>query len=238
MTSKKYQAIKNFLIDQIDRGDLAPGAKVASENQLAAQFSVSRMTARKALEGLAETGLLYRTQGLGTFVSDSRPMSSMLTIRNIAEEITERGHQFRTEIVALNCVVANQEQANLLGLKPSTHVFHSILVFFENDLAIQLEERYVNPNLAPDYLTQNYLATTPYEYLTRAAPLTQADHVVEAITARSESALGVAKRLHVSVNEPCLKVSRRTYSKHGVVSFAKLIYPGSRYRLGGHIQVN
>lgn len=238
MTSKKYQAIKNYLVEKIDSGELPPGAKVTSENKLAAQFSVSRMTARKALEDLSESGLLYRTQGLGTFVSDSRPMSSMLSIRNIAEEISERGHNCTTQVIKLEQVVANEEQANLLGLKPKSKVFHSVLVFFENELAIQLEERFVNPVLAPDYLKQNFAVTTPYEHLTQVAPLTEADHIVEAIVARSENELGLAKRLTVSVNEPCLKVSRRTYSKQGVVSYAKLIYPGSRYRLGGHIQVN
>jgi len=237
-TGKKYQAIKNHLVEQIDQGVLKPGAKVASENQLARRFSVSRMTARKALQDLADTGLLYRTQGLGTFVSDKRPMSSMLTIRNIAEEIAERGHKCTCQIVALKQVLANQEQANVLGLQAGAGVFYSVLVFFENEVAIQLEERFVNTSLAPDYLEQDYCHSTPYEYLSRAAPLTEADHIVEAVIARSESELNVAKYLNISVSEPCLKVSRRTYSKQGVVSFATLIYPGSRYRLGGHIQVN
>ncbi len=93
MAQPRYAQIKSHLLQQIEQGELPPGTKVASENRLSEQFGVSRMTAKRALDDLADAGFLIRSQGLGTFVADSRPMSSMLQIRNIADEIRERGHQ-------------------------------------------------------------------------------------------------------------------------------------------------
>ena len=41
--------------------------------------------------------------------------------------------------------------------------------------------------------------------------------------------------LNLSSQEPCLQLIRRTWSSNGIVSYARLISPGSKYRLGGHL---
>jgi len=237
MTQPRYMEIKNYLLEQIEHGLLVAGSKVASENKLSAQFSVSRMTARRALDELADAGVLSRSQGLGTFVADPRPMSSMLEIRNIADEIQSRGHTCIVEVVMLEELAATEEQAAWLNLTFPQTVFHSVLVYFENQQAIQFEDRYVNPLLVPDYLKQDFTAITPNEYLSKVAPLTEADHIVEAVLANSAAALKVAQHMDIAGDAACLKVTRRTFSKHGVVSMASLIHPGDRYRLGSHIQI-
>ena len=234
MAQPRYAQIKSHLLQQIEHGELQPGCKVASENQLAEQFGVSRMTARRALDELSEAGFLLRSQGLGTFVADSRPMSSMLQIRNIADEIRERGHQCQIEVVTLEQVEANEQQAYWLGLQHPARVFHSVLVFFENGRAIQYEDRYVNPQLVPEYVQQDFSCITPNEYLSQVAPLTEADHIVEALLPTPD----IAQQLAIAESQPCLNITRRTFSKAGIVSFASLIHPGDRYRLGGHIHVS
>ena len=238
MTQPRYEIIKNHLLNQIEAGELQPGTRVASENQLSEQFSVSRMTARRALDELSDEGFLFRSQGLGTFVADSRPMSSMLEIRNIADEIRQRGHECTIKVLAVAEVEASEQQASWLGLASPAKVFNSVLVFYENGQAIQFEDRLVNPLLVPDYLRQDFQTTTPNEYLSSVAPLTEADHIVEAVLPNDVSEHAVAEYLNITPTTPCLKVMRRTYSNQGVVSVASLIHPGNRYRLGGHIHFN
>ncbi|MEM7359638.1 MAG: histidine utilization repressor [Pseudomonadota bacterium] len=238
MSQPRYETIKNHLLTKIERGELLPGTKVASENQLSQQFSVSRMTARRALDELSDAGILFRSQGLGTFVSDSRPMSSMLEIRNIADEIRERGHKCTVEVLQLESVAADVQQAGWFGLEPGAAISRSVLVYFENGQAIQFEDRFVNSALVPDYLEQDFTATTPNVYLSKIAPLTEADHIVEAILPGDESEHLIAQHMNISSNAPCLKISRRTWSQQGMVSVATLIHPGDRYRLGGHIHIN
>ena len=233
MAKPRYEYIKSELLNAIEQGALLPGAQVPSENQLAEQYSVSRMTARRALEELSDAGFLMRSQGLGTFVADARPMSSMLEIRNIADDIRDRGHECDVKVLTLAAVTASEKHAQWLGLKQPTDVFHSVIVYFENGLAVQYEDRYINPELVPDYLQQNFQLTTPNEYLSQVAPLTEADHIVEAVIANDT----IASELNISATQPCLKVTRRTFSGAGIVSVAELFHPGDRYRLGGHIQV-
>lgn len=65
----KYHQLKEYLCDQMRRGELAPGDQVPSEYTLAKQFKLSRHTVRKALGDLENEGLVYREQGRGTFCS-------------------------------------------------------------------------------------------------------------------------------------------------------------------------
>lgn len=233
MNQPLYLTIKKELLRRIEAGELAAGHRVASENALAAEFSVSRMTARKALDELADEGWLYRSQGLGSFVADERPSSNLVEIRNIADEIQARGHVWRCQVLNLEALSASKPQALRLGLEQSSSLFYSRLLHLENDLPVQIEIRWVNPALAPDYLQQQFGADnlTPSSYLNRVAPLTEADHLIEAVAATPEQ----VKLLQLARGEPCLKISRRTFGAAGVVSYAQLFHPGSRFRIGGHV---
>ena len=68
----KYVLLKDFIKNSIESGELAPGKKIFSENELAARFSISRHTVRQAVGEMVNEGLLYRTQGSGTFVSSGK----------------------------------------------------------------------------------------------------------------------------------------------------------------------
>lgn len=223
--------IKDQIIAQIEQGELTPGDKVGSENQLAERFSVSRMTARRALTELVEEGILLRAQGVGTFVSDHRPMSSILHIRSIKEEIQQRGHEYSNQVLGVNSIQANEQSASWLGVTVGSDIFHSQVVHLESGTPIQFEDRLVNPRWAPDYLQQDFSTLTANEYLGKVAPLTEADHIVEAIIA----AQSVTKILAIDSHQPCLKVTRRSHSRQGIVSYAVLYHPGNKYRLGGHL---
>ncbi len=64
-----YQEIADALLEQIRDGSLQPGARVPSQNELAAMFSVNAITSRRALQELEEQGVVRRIRGKGTFVT-------------------------------------------------------------------------------------------------------------------------------------------------------------------------
>ena len=227
----RYKVIKQYIRDKIEEGTWPVSSKVPSENQLCEQFSVSRMTARKAVDELTQEGILVRSQGLGTFVAELQPQSSLLEVRNIADEIHERGHSHSSELLTLKTIQASETVAISLELPETSPVFHSIIIHYDNGHPIQREERYVNPRFAPDYLKQDFKAETPNAYLSRIATLTAATHVVEAVLPTQH----IADSLVMESHTPCLRISRRSWCIMGVVSLAKLIHPGDRYRLGGHL---
>ena len=231
MSAPKFSVIKQFICKNIETGKWPQDSKVPSENELAEQFSVSRMTARRALQELTEQGVLVRSQGAGTFVATFKSQSSLLEIKNIADEIQARGHQHRAQQLHLQLEPTTEQLAILLGLKSNDVVYYSEVLHFEDDEPIQLEQRYVNAKLVPNYLDQNFNHITPHEFLSSEAPLTEATHEIEAILAEPST----CQLLNIERSLPCLQVKRRTWSTQGVVSAAILTSPGNKYRLGSHL---
>lgn len=224
-----YTRVKSLILGRISSGEWPEGARVPSENELVRDLGVSRMTVNRALRELQSEGILRREQGIGSFVAEQKPQSNLLEIRNIRAEIEERGHRHACEVVVLEEVEADSGIAAALEIDRGTTVFHSILLHRENGKPVQVEERHVNAAFAPDYLAQDFAATTPYEYLTALGPMEAAEHVIEAILPPAR----LCSLLEVSEDEPCLLLTRRTWSDSRVVSRARLTHPGSRYKLAG-----
>lgn len=225
-----YARVKAMVTDRIRSGEWQPNDRVPSEAELVQLLGFSRMTINRALRELTAEGLLVRLQGVGTFVAEPKRQSALFEIQNIADEVQARNHQHRSKVMLLQAESATREQAEALNILPGSEIFHSAIIHYENDIPIQIEDRFVNPEVAPEYLQQDFTLITSNIYLNRLAPLTEGEHIVEAVSA---SALQ-SKWLQLAPHEPCLLICRRTWSKQVNVSYARLLYPGSRHRLKGH----
>ena len=111
-------------------------------------------------------------------------------------------------------------------------MFHTLIVHFENKQALQCEDRYVNPACAPDYLKTDFTQITPTHYLLQVAPLWEAQYSIEAGAATAKE----AKLLGIPVQEPCLIIVRRTVNRDVPITLARLVHPGSRYRVEGQFK--
>ena len=222
-----YLRIKENILELIADGTFKPGDRVYSESELVSSFGVSRMTANRALRELMFEGVLTRSAGIGTFVSSQRQDVDLLQIRNIADEISGRGGKHRAKVIIADRMPADPVVAQSLEIASGIEVMHTLIVHFEDDQPIQIEERYVNPVVAPKYLDNDFTRVTPNEYLTRIAPITEFEHLVEAI--RPDGT--VRRLLGIKADQPCLRLFRRTWSGDAVVTCALLFYPGDKYRL-------
>ncbi len=226
----RYQQLKDLIIQRISTGDLRPNDRVPSENELVEAQSVSRMTANRALRELNAEGYVKRIAGRGTFVSDFRSQSHVLEVQNIADEIAARGHTHSCQVLRQSRQRARGEIAKALHVDQGVSVFHLLLVHFENETPIQIEDRHVLADFAPACLEQDFQRVTPSAYLTSVSPLQEAEQVVRAQAPNT----AVRKRLQMDDDEPSLVVIRRTWSNGRPVTFARLHHPGSRYELAGH----
>ena len=229
-----YVQLQQHVLQNIRSGEWRAGARVPSEHDLVCQFNVSRMTANRALRELMRSGVLERIAGVGTFVGDLKAAAHPLQIRNIAQEIRDRGHRHRALPVRLERIVPTDIVRTRLGIKArALQVFHSLIVHFEDDVALQVEDRYVNPLAAPDYLSTDFTVVTPYEYLMEVAPLQRVEHVVRAV----QAAPRIRALLKLQPLEPALLIERLTWSRGAPASFALLYHPGGRFELSGSFEV-
>ena len=225
-----YEKVKSHVVGRIRSGEWGPGARVLSEHELVRELKVSRMTANRAIRELVQAGVLLRVAGRGTFVVDLRAAGHPLQIRNIATDIRARGHEHRAEVIAVGRVELPAEVRARFGLKGrGRNVFRSVIVHHEDGLPLQVEDRYVNPAVAPDYLMIDFQRTTAHEYLMQVAPLERVQHLVRAVPPERE----VRRLLRLAADEPVLLIERTTWSRAQPASFAYLHHAGSRFELRG-----
>ncbi|WP_413733737.1 histidine utilization repressor [Sodalis sp. RH21] len=224
-----YQRVKQAIISQIANGAWKPNQRIPSENQLVDELGVSRMTINRALRELASEGYLLRMQGVGTYVAELKVHTTIMEVHNISDEIAGRGHAHTSKVVTLSAAPADDALAETFAITPGNPLFHSLIVHYENAIPVQLEERWVNPAMAPDYLLQDYVRQTPYIYLNQAAPLTSGEHIIEAVAPTAAQ----CKLLAIKKSDPCLLISRHTRHQNTLVTYTKLLYPGARHQLHG-----
>ncbi len=119
-----YLQIQTVLEQKILSGEWKSGEKVMSENEIAARYKVSRVTARQAIEQLVAKNILYRSPGKGTFVSDHDLPYGFSTMMSFSRSLQAKGFSIETKIIAQGVVPASKEVAEKLGLEPDSDVVH------------------------------------------------------------------------------------------------------------------
>ena len=155
-----YQQVKDYVRGAILTGAWPVDHRVPSESELVRLSGASRMTVHRALRELKDDGWLRRVQGQGTFVADRRARLDLLEIRNIADVIRSRG-TYGCDVVLHERSQPPIDIAEELETEPGADLFHSRLVHLLDGVPFQLEDRWVNPAAAPDYLGIDLTRQTP-----------------------------------------------------------------------------
>lgn len=111
-----YQQIVDGLKKEVSEGRLAPGTPLPSFRGLAEELLVSVITVKRAYEELERDGIIYRRQGLGTFVSDAahdrsrevKKQRAVALLRDGAREATEAGLSARDIARLLNSILEDE----------------------------------------------------------------------------------------------------------------------------------
>ncbi len=222
-----FEEIKDFIKKQIEDGIYKTGDKIPTEMELAKTFSTSRQTINKALRDLVLDDIIERFPRSGSFVKEKVAQSSILELKNIADEIKERGNIYSSKLVCLNIIKANERVSKILCVVKDQEIYISQMIHYANDVPVRFDTRYVKPSCSPDYIKQDFKNTTPAKFLKQNCPIEKVANTIEAMLVNVE----IAEYLNISKNEPCLKISRIVTSKGKIATFSELYYPSSRYKL-------
>src|SRR4051812_39614147 len=117
-----YRQLQRSLREAIRTQVLGPEDALPAERDLAEDLGVSRITVRKALDGLVSEGLLTRRQGAGTFVA-ARVEKSFSKLSSFTEDMISRGRTPRSEWISKAEGSVTPEESLTLGLSPGTPVY-------------------------------------------------------------------------------------------------------------------
>jgi len=133
-----YQQLQRALRQAIETRVLGPDDALPPERDLATEFKVSRITVRKAIDGLVSEGLLVRRQGSGTFVS-ARVEKNFSKLTSFSEDMRARGRTPRSTWLKRSIGSVTPEEALALRSSPGTPVyrFHRIRFADESPMCVE-----------------------------------------------------------------------------------------------------
>lgn len=201
----KYRQLLQLLRKQILSGELTPGARMPTEEDLVQTYGLSRGTVRKAIEQLVAEGLVRTEQGSGTYVSAAHPNAVPF---RFAEDRSEASVSYR--IVIQETVPASMEIAERLSLPFGEPVIHLLRQRSEKGRIAAFSERFLPRSLCPDLLAQDLTQGSIHDILVNRSelPLLRAVVEIEAQMLGPED----AALLGVSPGTPAIVISRTTYT--------------------------
>lgn len=159
-----HEQIRRELEDQIHSGALPPGARLPTEMELRDRYGVSRATAQRVLNDLADAGLALRQRRRGTFVADVRQQINLLNYA--APTSLEKGVPGRHEVISSRIVRAADAVLPLPGAGADTAVVELVRRKLDlHDNPRTIERHVVLFSAAPELLNENLAELVSLRYL-------------------------------------------------------------------------
>lgn len=118
----RHEQISRWLRDRIEEGAYATNEQLPSENDLSERFGVSRVTVRRALQTLEGEGLIYRRQGLGSFVAEPRVKQGLVRLTDFTQDMERAGLTASSIVMHYEREGASPAVADALGVEPGATV--------------------------------------------------------------------------------------------------------------------
>lgn len=218
-----YQQLQRAIREAIEKSVLKPDDALPPERQIAADLDVSRITVRKAIDGLVDEGLLIRRQGSGNFVA-SRIEKNFAKLTSFSEDMRARGRTPKSTWIKRSEGAVTPEEALTLRLSPGAPVYRFHRLRFADDQPMCLEYATIAGDCLPSL---NSVGVSLYEALEKAGnrPV-RALQRLRAILLSGEQ----AKLLHAKTGDAGLLVERLGFLHDGrAVEFCQTYYRGDTY---------
>lgn len=225
-----YQQIVVILRDRILGGSLGPGARLPGEHELAAAFGVSRITAKRALDELAEAGLVRRGRGRGTEVLAAPALPEVrVPLEGWLENAQHIGRVTRAEVLEFGYGPAPRDIAAALALPDGAEVQRAVRVRRLQDAPMSHLVTHVPRDIGAGFDAADLAATPLLALLERAGvTVASARQTISATLAEP----GVATALELPAGAPLIEVLRTVIDSSGrPVEHIRVLYRPDIYRI-------
>jgi len=226
--------VREALEAQIDSGSLGPGQQLPTERELSETFGVSRVTVRRAIASLTESGLVHAIQGRGTFVTSeplAEPPNALLSFHDMVGENVAVSSQ----VIEATVRPATISEAKDFQIAPGADLFALERLRTLDGLPVALDFTLVPVALVSALPELDWEVASRYSALGTAGhrPVA-ADYSVEAQPADERA----ARLLGTAVGTPLLVADSRTYDPDGrLIVSGRISYRGDRYRFRSRLTV-
>jgi GntR family transcriptional regulator len=224
----RYVQIREKLRQDISQGLLVPGQKIPSEERLAQEFGVSRMTVRQGLADLMAEGLLHKQQGVGTFVSFVRVAANYSKMTSFTQDAIEQGKNPSSELIAIKKFEVNEKLLTALALNKGESVICLERLRKVDEQPVAIQQSHVPEKICPPDLGQyDWTKQSLFDVLEKHGHrLSRAIETISAQLADREQ----ANLLDIEIGDPILYIERVTFEDNGTpIEFVKMYNRPDRY---------
>jgi GntR family transcriptional regulator len=218
-----YQQLQRALREAIDQGVLGPAEALPAERQLATELGISRITVRKAIDGLVEEGLLVRRAGSGNFIN-TRFEKNFAKLTSFSEDMRSRGRTPRSVWLKRSEGLVTPEEALRLRLSPGAAVYRFNRIRFADEMPMCVEYATIAASALPSL---DAVDVSMYDALEAAG-----NRPVRALQRLSALLLNAeqARLLQTREGEAGLCVERLGFLRDGrAVEFCRSFFRGDMY---------
>lgn len=207
----RHEQISDWLREQIEQGTYQPDEKLPSESQLGERFEVSRITVRRALQTLEGEGRIYRRQGLGSFVAETRVRQGLVRLTDFVEDMTQAGLDASSRVLFFGNEEAGASVAAALAMEEGQKVARLDRLRLGDGEPIAVDRTWLPLYYAQLLQNRDLTAETIYEVLESeyGIPVLRGRFRIEAVNADDE----VAKHLDVPAGRAVLLIERISFSE-------------------------
>lgn len=222
-----YRRIEQALRERI--AALRPGDELPSDAELCREFRVSRMTARNAMQRLAEEGLLVRRPGRGSFVAEAPAHRRATRLMTFSHEMRRLGRTPTSQVLSREIRPSTATEARDLALAPGELVVSVTRLRQADGEPLAIESAVLDRRAAPAVMSADLAAGSLHDALTRAGlALRRGTARIRAESATRED----ARHLGIRAGDALLVERRVILDGPGrPIEATESRYPGDRYAL-------
>lgn len=148
------EGLETWIVNSLHEGNICPGDRLPSENELSEKLKISPITIKRALDDLRRQGLLYRVQGKGTYVADQSkiplPLSRLFSLTNLT---LEKGMMPVRKTLLIAEQSATPRLAQRLNISPDSNVIKLVRLRSMDNIPIVVETTFLPAPLFPNFIS-------------------------------------------------------------------------------------
>ncbi|MGB0853604.1 MAG: GntR family transcriptional regulator [Pikeienuella sp.] len=215
-----FRDVKADILSKITEGVWPPGGLMPNEVDLAETYGCARATVNRAMQELADDGIIERRRKAGTRVRMAPVRQARFDIPMVRKEVEDQGALYRYALVSRDIDIAPDWLRARMDLSQTSEVLHLVCMHYANGAPYQFEDRWISLDILPQAREGDFSTHGPNEWLVAAMPFSNAEISFSATNADDH----LARYLGCALGDAIFTTERSTWWSGRAITYVRLSY--------------
>ena len=230
-----YYQLYDILSEEIASGNYKVGDRLPTESQLIEDYGVSRITVRKAMNMLADEGLIIKKPGYGTFVEPKKMSQRLNKVVHFSNDMMQKGYNVSVKVLENELVNASNNIAHALNIPEGSKLIKIKRLRYANNIPTCIECAYLIYDDCPEVLNNDFSKKSLRNYISKNYNINwkHASQKIYAHNANEE----YAKLLDINIGDAIIYIERISYDQYNKAGeFLECYYRGDNFYLSAELE--